>query len=36
MEINNDDLINGYNSIVLDKKIKSSIVSIELVEKKQN
>ena len=33
LEINNDDLINGYNSIVLDQKIKSSIVSIELVEK---
>ena len=33
IEINNDDLLNGYNSIFLDQKIKSSIVSIELVEK---
>lgn len=33
LEINNDDLINGYNIIVLDQKIKSNIVSIELVEK---
>lgn len=33
LEINNDDLINGYNSIVLDQKVRSNIVSIELVDK---
>lgn len=33
IEINNDDLLNGYNSIVLDQKVTSNIVSIELVDK---
>lgn len=33
LEINNDDLINGYNSIVLDQKVTSNIVSIQLVDK---
>lgn len=33
IEINNDDLLNGYNSIVLDQKVTSNIVSIQLVDK---
>ena len=33
IEINNDDLINGYNSIILNQKVNSDIISIELVEK---
>ena len=33
IEINNDDLLNGYNSIFLDQKVTSNIVSIELVDK---
>lgn len=32
-EINNDDLLNGYNRIVLDQQGMSNIVSIELVDK---